>query len=91
MVEEELYRLEAISSLPKEYNQTLEDISKQFNNEIGRHEAMDRSFIVSEQIEDYLLNHPYIIFRPECYKLAFQARELLAELYQRIENSDFNG
>lgn len=91
MVTEEDYRLDAIQNLSEEYDESLEEISKRFNNKIGRHEAMDRSFIIGEQIEDYLLNHPYIIFKPECYKLAFQARELLASLYQRIGNSGFNG
>lgn len=41
-------------------------------------------------VNSYLLNHPYIILRPECYRLAFQAQELLQELYQKVGNSNYN-
>ena len=87
----ELYRLEAVSSLPETYfEDTLEDLKKNFNTEIGRHEALDRSFMIGDNVEDFLVDHPYIILRPECYRLAFKAQELLQELYQKIGNSDFN-
>lgn len=88
----ELYRLEAVSNLPEtRFEDTLEDLKKTFNTEIGRHEALDRCFMINSTVEDFLLYHPYIILRPECYRLAFQVEELLAELYQKIGNSDFNG
>lgn len=87
----ELYRLEAVNSLPEMYFQdTLEDLKKSFNTEIGRHKALDRSFMIGDNIEDFLIDHPYVILRPECYRLAFQAKELLQELYQKIGNSNFN-
>lgn len=86
----ELYRQETIKNLPEIYGEELEEIRKRFNNEIGRHEALDRSFMISENIESFLVDNPYIIFRPECYRLAFQAQELLIELYQAVGRSDFN-
>lgn len=87
----ELYRLEAVSSLPEQYfPDDLNNIKKSFNTEIGRHEALDRSFMVGDNLEDFLLDHPYIILRSDCYRLAFKARELLCELYQKVGNSDFN-
>lgn len=88
--EEELYRKDALKQLPIEFEESLKDLRKRFNNEIGRHEAMDRVFIINENIESFILNHPYIVFRPECYKLAFQASELIAKLYQKVGSSDFN-
>lgn len=86
----ELYRQENLKNLPEIYGEQLEEIRKRFNNEIGRHEAMDRTFFINYNLEEFLIDHPYIIFRSECYKLAFQAQELLAELYQVVGRSDFN-
>jgi hypothetical protein len=83
-------RLDDIEALEESYVCSLKEIRNNFNTEIGRHEAMDRSFMINSNIEDFLINHPYIMFRPECYKLAFQAQELLAELYQIVGTSDFN-
>jgi len=87
----ELYRLEAVGSLPEIYfEDTLENVKKNFNTELNRHEAMDRSFMISDNIEDFLVDHPYIILRPECYRLAFKAQELLQVLYQKVGNSNYN-
>jgi hypothetical protein len=77
-------------NLEEDYEDTLENIKRRFNCEIAQSEAMDRSFMISSNIEDFLINHPYIILRPECYKLAFQAQELINELYQVVGRSDFN-
>jgi hypothetical protein len=78
------------SKLEEEYEDTLQNIKKRFNCEIAQSEAMDRSFLISSNIEDFLINHPYILFRPECYRLAFQAQELINELYQCLGRSVFN-
>jgi len=86
----EFYRQESLRRLPAIYGDLLDDVKKQFNTEFGRHEALDRSFMISSNIQDFLTDHPYIVFRPECYKLAFQANELMMELYQVIGRSDFN-
>ena len=83
-------RLSDLSSLEEAFGEPLEDIKKRFNNEFGKHEAMDRAFLMSENIQLFLVEHPYVIFRPEAYKLAFQASELLAQLYQVLGRSDYN-
>jgi hypothetical protein len=50
----------------------------------GCHELLDRTSLLANQIETWLLDHPACLDRPEFYALAERAASALHELYQRI-------
>jgi hypothetical protein len=50
----------------------------------GCHELLDRTNLVADNIEQYVLAHPACIQNPEWYALAEQAVAALRDLYQRI-------
>lgn len=82
--ETRLIRLEMLNNLKKTYDDSLEEISKCFNSEIGRHEALDRSYVTSQNFTSNVLEHPYVIFRPSVFEIASKIDDLLFELYQEI-------
>ena len=51
---------------------------------LGRHELLDRTNLVANNLEEYVLEHPACIQNPEWYTLAEQAVTALRELYQRV-------
>jgi hypothetical protein len=50
----------------------------------GCHELLDRTALVENLVEEYLLSHPACVQNPEWFRLAEQASAALQELYQRI-------
>ena len=65
--------------------QTEEEIKRRFAvGSIGAHEALDRVFIIYENIESYLLRHPTIIMDKEAFGKTYKAFELLLEVYQKV-------
>jgi hypothetical protein len=50
----------------------------------GCHELLDRTNLLGDNVEQYVLDHPACIQNPEWYALAEQAVSALRELYQRI-------
>ena len=48
------------------------------------HELLDRTSLVADTLEQYVLSHPACVARAEWYALADQATTALRELYQRI-------
>jgi hypothetical protein len=50
------------------------------------HEAMDRSYCVTEIIQSMLLDHPAIEQTKPLYKKILKAQELIAEAYQDCGN-----
>ena len=50
----------------------------------GCHELLDRSAVVADMVERFLLGHPSCIANAEWNALAEQAAASLRELYQRI-------
>jgi len=50
----------------------------------GCHELLDRANLIGDLVEESLLNHPACIRNPEWFAMAYQAVDLLRELYQRI-------
>jgi hypothetical protein len=50
----------------------------------GYHELLDRTNLLGDNVEQYILDHPACIQNPEWYALAEQAVSALRELYQRI-------
>lgn len=66
-----------------------ESLRERFCNTFGQHEAMDRSFILAENVESYLRKHPYILLNPRAYLLATLATLTLHELYQECGKEEF--
>ncbi len=50
----------------------------------GCHELLDRTSLLAENLEQYVLSHPACVAHAEWYALADQAATALQELYQRI-------
>lgn len=54
-----------------------------------RHEALDRTYLLMENIDTYLLNHPYIQSNDRYVNLVNEAFNRLHEVYQLIGNEYF--
>jgi hypothetical protein len=50
----------------------------------GCHELLDRTSLVADTVEQYVLNHPACVQNKDWFALAEQAVEALRELYQQI-------
>ena len=50
----------------------------------GCHELLDRTSLLANNLEEYVLSHPACVADAEWYALADQAATALQELYQRI-------
>ena len=48
------------------------------------HEVLDRTSIVQEMVDNYLLRHPYVAFNSDVFSLIEQASDALAKAYQLI-------
>lgn len=59
-----------------------------------RHEALDRTHVLMDSIDSYLLCHPYITHNSRYNKLVNEAFDRLHEVYQligaEIDNEDNN-
>lgn len=56
---------------------------------MGMHEALDRTYIIADQIDKWLLDHPVILADPELFARAHTAYENLMALYVAIGNIHF--
>jgi hypothetical protein len=52
------------------------------------HEALDRAYIVANQVEDLLVEHPVIMKHKELRKRIVKAQDLIVEAYQIIGGLD---
>jgi hypothetical protein len=50
----------------------------------GCHELLDRTALIAETVEQYLLSHPACVQNEEWFALAERALSALHELYQRV-------
>ena len=57
----------------------------------GCHELLDRTAVLSDMLERYLLEHPACVANPDWYMLAEQAAAALRELYQQIGGEHLGG
>ena len=55
---------------------------------LGCHELLDRTNLIADNVEQYILEPPSCIQNPEWYALAEQAVMALRELYQRVGAAD---
>ena len=51
---------------------------------LGCHELLDRTAMMSDQLERFIVSHPACLQNPEWYALARQAADSLHNLYQKI-------
>lgn len=52
----------------------------------GQHELLDRTFILSQTMSNFLLDHPTSIIHQEIYHKIDKVVVLLEEVYQKIAN-----
>ena len=53
-----------------------------------RHEALDRTHLLLNNVDEYLLQHPYVASNEEYNQLAQEAFDKLHRLYQLIGTED---
>ncbi len=51
---------------------------------VGCHELLDRTSMLADMVEQYLVEHPACTGRPEWHALAERAAAALHELYQKV-------
>ena len=50
----------------------------------GCHELLDRLSLISKLLDEAVVMHPACVQEPEWFALAWQASEILNDLYQRV-------
>jgi len=61
------------------------DIDRRFGPaSFGNHEAMDRTWMLLETFDAYVVQHPSVALCPEAFAMATHARSLMAEVYRII-------
>jgi hypothetical protein len=62
-----------------------EKINKDFFGDgYGHHEALDRTYIFSENLIRYILDHPSVALNEEAYNAVYIATQLLLYAYQAL-------
>jgi hypothetical protein len=54
--------------------------------ELNYHEALDRTYITTSMLQDYLLEHPVIVQNKKLKKKLRKAEKHMLEVYQMIGN-----
>lgn len=66
-----------------------EELTRRFGPDTcGVHEAMDRTWIAAEHVENYVLNSPTVVMDPDIYNKVHLAVALLYEAYQDLGRLD---
>lgn len=50
----------------------------------GGHELLDRTYLLSTMLDDFVLNHPAALLNPELYQQATKVSRALGKLYQMV-------
>jgi hypothetical protein len=81
-LESEQDRQDLLAELVAEHG---ENWSEQYGSgSFGCHELLDRTALMADSVERYILSHPACLQNEEWFSLAHQAATALHELYQRI-------
>ncbi|MBX7210121.1 MAG: hypothetical protein K1X78_17515 [Verrucomicrobiaceae bacterium] len=74
-----------------EYEQHRQELLKEIENpsdyklgSFGCHELLDRLHLVSQILQEYVLEHPACVLQPAWYASASEAASTLCDLYQVI-------
>jgi len=78
-------RKEALDSVRETFPTDLDQFAP---GSFGYFELIDRSMILYETWDEYILNHPSTVLNEEVYTLAHQINSLLHEFYQRVAIAD---
>ncbi len=78
----ELARKHILSEMDEEYGPDWSRLNAP--GSFGCHELLDRANLIGDLVEESILNHPACIGNPEWFAMAYQAVDLLRELYQRV-------
>jgi hypothetical protein len=85
----EIERQEELKDFLQEQGQ---QVLEQFKpGTFGCHELLDRTAMVSDSLERFIVSHPACVQNPEWYALARQAAEALHILYQKVGAVHLNG
>ncbi len=71
-----------IAEMEADYGPAWDDESRP--GSFGCHELLDRTNLVANNLEEWILSHPACVQNAEWYALAERAASALRELYQRI-------
>ena len=58
--------------------------SEHLPKSLSYHEALDRTSMVLNIIDNNILSHPVILLDPEAYRIAYEAHSKLFNLYQYL-------
>jgi hypothetical protein len=81
-IETEEERLRKVNELAAELGPNWADAYEPGSH--GCHELLDRTNLIGDNLEHYVLEHPACMLNPEWYALAEKAVSALRELYQRV-------
>jgi len=86
----EAERMEDLQKALETYDSE-DEIKRLFGkNTFGCHEAVDRSFMVAENWEHYVQNHPAILMDPEIYRMSKIVSSMMYEVYNSISTKDID-
>ncbi len=81
----EAERVKLLDERRKDWAESGVDIDERFGpGSFGCHEAMNVAEMLAGLVEDRLCNHSAVLRDPRWFKLATEARDSLARLYQEI-------
>lgn len=76
-----------VEDLRQEYLAEMkEEIAKSGPGTVGCHELLDRTSVLADQIDAFLLSHPACVANPKWFATAHQAMTTLTNLYMAIES-----
>lgn len=87
---DEAIRKEALDEAIKRHDATEQGLRKQYINVLSYREVFHLSFMLYENVEHYLAEHPAIILDKEAFSLTSAASQALFDLYQHIGNLESN-
>lgn len=70
------------------------EVHRRFNPEkggdAGCHEAADRTFLLMENIEHYIQEHPSVILSKEAYEKVYKIVDMMHDVYQIVACAAFD-
>ncbi|TRU58211.1 MAG: hypothetical protein EWV48_06825 [Microcystis aeruginosa Ma_QC_C_20070823_S13] len=92
VVEDNAIEIERQEELKDFLQEQEQQVLEQFKpGTFGCHELLDRTAMVSDSLERFIVSHPACVQNPEWYALARQAAEALHILYQKVGAVHLNG
>ncbi|MFT3880202.1 MAG: hypothetical protein QM703_11145 [Gemmatales bacterium] len=63
-----------------------EELAQNGPGTVGCHELLDRTSVISDQIDAFLLCHPACVGNPKWFNMAHEAMTILSDLYMAVES-----